>query len=150
MGCGCTAKLLYPSRFTCLHTRLPCPPAFLGGLEFASWSPRWHWRLCLAQPAITLPPWTIAVGFWEPFHFFSFQNNAFSSRLCPYRLESRGEWETPCAARCWVVRPRECGCGKVLHCPGGLMQGYSDRTRFSTFIVDRLEKTLWFICLHKT
>lgn len=28
MGRGLTAKLPYPSRFTCLHTRLPWPPSF--------------------------------------------------------------------------------------------------------------------------
>lgn len=150
MGRGLTAKLLYPSRFTCLHTRLTWPPPFLGGLEFACWSPRWHWRLRLAQSVITLLPWTIAVGFWEPFHFISSKDNAFSSCLCPHGLESGREWETPCAAPCWAVRLRESGCGKVLLCPAGLVQGCAYSTCFSAFVVDRVEKTLWFNRLLKT
>lgn len=82
----------------CLFTHpAALAPPFLGGLEFASRSPRWHWRLCLAQPAITLLPWTIAVGFQEPFHLISFKNNA-SSGLCPqgWRAgESRGHLMLP-------------------------------------------------------
>lgn len=120
------------------------PPPVLGGMEFASWSPRWHWRLWLAQPAITLLPWTIALGFWEPFHLISSKNNVFSSCLCPHG--DWGEWETPS----WAVRLRESGCGKVLHCPAGHVQGCVYRTCFSAFMVDRVEKTLWSNRLLKT
>lgn len=72
-GRGLTAELPCSSPFTCLHTRLPCPPpAFLGGLEFTRQSPRWHWWLGLAQPAITLLPWAIAARLQESFYLISF------------------------------------------------------------------------------
>lgn len=75
-----TAELPCPSRFTCLHTRLPCPPPFLGRLEFTSRSPRWHWWQWFSQPAIKWLPWVIAAGLPESFHLTFFKSMfSFSS-----------------------------------------------------------------------
>lgn len=77
---GCRASGSLRSFLVCLvllvYTPVvPCPP-FLGGLEFTSWSPRWHWWLRLAQPAITLLLWGIAAGLQESFPLISFKTDA--------------------------------------------------------------------------
>ena len=118
------------------------PPPFLGGLEFTSRSPRWHWWLRLAQPAITLLPQAIAAGLQESFYSTSFYKSILlllPSPLCPHRLRG-GVWETPRAA---PHRDETSGdaCSRVQHRHAGIGHGYVLFNMFLCSIVDRVEKT---------